>query len=107
MTIPTDLAPEIVSTLRTIANGQGGTMSELREAVTHLHAIIAGKHCEAIERLFSAPMKVSVLVRDPRHPDGSRDVWVSSDEPDDAIAAIRQVTTTGVLVVDKKETADV
>jgi hypothetical protein len=67
-------------------------------AMRRLHDDIAD-HLEAIEKLFVGPCKVTLLVRDPDHPDGSRDVHVTNDDDTDAaIAAIRRVVERGVHV---------
>ncbi len=50
---------------------------------------------EKIEALFAEPVKVSVIIRNPAHPDSSRDCYVSNDTPDEAIAAIRRVIVIG------------
>jgi ATP-dependent helicase YprA (DUF1998 family) len=36
-------------------------------------------HAEEIKKLFNEPVFVTVVVRNPAHPDGSRDVVVSRD----------------------------
>ena len=59
-----------------------------------LHEAIAS-HAAAIEDMFTEPVKITVLVRNPAYPDGARDVLVSNDDYQQAIAAIRTVITTG------------
>ncbi len=63
------------------------TMLRLREVVA--------SHLVAIADLFVGPRKISILIRDPRHPDGSRDVYLSDDDAEMALTAIRQVVATG------------
>lgn len=43
-----------------------------------LHNSIADQ-CERIEHLFAEPVKVTVIVRNPAHVDGSRDVLITAD----------------------------
>jgi len=51
-----------------------------------------------IEKLFSEPVKLTVLVRNPAHPDGGRDVLLTSDDFETAIAAARTCNSKGVHV---------
>ena len=47
-------------------------------------------HLDEIERLFKPGVKITLLVRTPSHPDGSRDFLMTNDRVGDAIAAIRR-----------------
>jgi hypothetical protein len=51
-------------------------------------------HLEAIGRLFNAPVKITLLVRNPAAPDGSRDVFLSSDDWPAARAAVERLQKT-------------
>ena len=55
-------------------------------------------HLDAIRGMFTTPMKVTLLVRDPSRPDGSRDVFLTSDDLDLAIAAMRVVDASGIRI---------
>lgn len=50
--------------------------------------------------LFVPGAKITLLVRQPSHPDGTADVVVSNDTIDDAVAAllIRKVDTRGTVI---------
>lgn len=48
-------------------------------------------HLDAIRRLFKEPVKVTLIVRNPAHPSGSRDVFLSSDHWPSARAAAEAV----------------
>jgi len=56
----------------------------------------ASLHLLDIADLFNTPVRLALIVRNPDFPDGSRDVYISDDDPDAVIAAIRQLTTVGV-----------
>lgn len=61
------------------------------EIIKQLHNNIA-VYLDAIRRLFTVPMFITVIIRDPKAVDGSRDVFMSSDpETETAIAAIRRL----------------
>lgn len=45
-------------------------------------------YCDEIKRLFKPPMRLTVLVRMPDYPDGSRDFILTDDQLDLAAAAI-------------------
>lgn len=62
--------------------------------MTHLRERIAD-HLVAVEALFIGPRKITILVRDPARPDGSRDVFLTDDDVEAAVAAIRRVVATG------------
>lgn len=48
-----------------------------------------GDHMDAILRLFKPGAKITVLVRTPDYPDGSRDMLMTSDDIENAIAALK------------------
>jgi len=56
----------------------------------------ASLHLLDIADLFNTPVKLALVVRNPDFPDGSRDVFISDDDPDAVIAAIRQLAASGV-----------
>lgn len=63
-----------------------------------VHERIAN-HAGEVAELFKGPVRVTIVVRDPEHPDGSRDVEVTDDDDTEAlIAAIRTVRQRGVHV---------
>lgn len=64
-------------------------MSELTPRLQELHDEIV-EHCEAIARRFTEPVKVTVFVRNPAHPDGSRDILISSDTDEALFPAIHR-----------------
>lgn len=45
-------------------------------------------HMDAIVALFKPGVKITVLVRTPSHPDGSRDMVMTDDIIDEAVAAL-------------------
>lgn len=56
-------------------------------------------HAAQVEELFTEPVKVSIVVRNPGHPDGSRDVVVSSEDDYGRISAtVGALTARGTLV---------
>jgi hypothetical protein len=67
------------------------------ETMRRLHNTLAN-HAGDIAELFTEPVRVTIVVRNPQHPDGSRDVHVSDDDPERSIEAIRRVLTSGVHV---------
>lgn len=48
------------------------------------------RHLWDIAELFTEPVKLTIVVRNPAHPDGSRDVVITDDAPESIIATIRQ-----------------
>lgn len=60
----------------------------------NLHERIADR-AASIAAMFSDSVKVTIIVRNQEHPDGSRDVLLTNDRLDDAIAAARRVEATG------------
>ena len=46
-----------------------------------------GRHLAAIEGMFVEPVFVTLVIRNPGHPDGSRDALVSNDPDREAAAA--------------------
>jgi hypothetical protein len=56
-------------------------------------------HLERIEGLFSEPVRISILIRNPAHSDGSRDVWMTSEDgkAEDVFETIRQIERVGEL----------
>lgn len=60
------------------------------ERVQMLRAQIAAK-LEEIERLYKDSVKVTLIVRVPSKPDGSRDTVMTNDDPETAIAALRSL----------------
>jgi hypothetical protein len=62
-------------------------MRRLRDAI--------GARLAEISDFFTEPVKLTIVVRNPAHPDGSRDVYVTDDDAELAIAAIRRVVATG------------
>lgn len=58
---------------------------------------IAG-HLDAIGKLFNEPVKITLMVRNPAHPNGARDVHMSDDDTELAIAAIRKALATGIEI---------
>lgn len=50
------------------------------------HTIAA--HMDAIVALFKPGVKITVVVRTPSHPDGSRDLVMTDDIIDEAVAAM-------------------
>ncbi len=67
------------------------------ETMRRLHGILA-HHAGDIAELFSEPVRVTIVVRNPTHPDGSRDVHLSDDDPELSIEAIRRMVASGVHV---------
>ncbi len=67
-------------------------------AVQQISEIVAD-HMDAILKLFKPGAKITVLVRSPAHPDGSRDFVLANDTIDAAISALAlrktQPTLTG------------
>jgi len=57
-------------------------------------------HMNEIAALFKPGKKITVLVRTPKHPDGSRDVLITNDTIDDAIAALQTRKTAPTLTGD-------
>jgi hypothetical protein len=55
---------------------------------TQRAAEIIGDYCDEIKRLFKPPMRITVLVRIPDFPDGTRDFVLTDDKLDDAAAAL-------------------
>lgn len=54
-----------------------------------------GSRLAEIADLCTEPVKLTLLIRCPSHPDGSRDICLTDDNTEAAIAAIRQVERTG------------
>lgn len=50
---------------------------------------IIAEHLEGIKTLFKPGIKVTLLVRTETHPDGSRDLVMTDDDLETAIAALR------------------
>lgn len=69
--------------------------AQRRARLERFHAEVDGLLCE-IEKLFSEPVKLTLIVRNPAHPDGRRDVFLTSDtDHEAAISAIRRAIETG------------
>ncbi len=66
--------------------------SDLNSKLARIRPIV-GSHLDDILSLFAIGAKITVLVRQPDHPDGTRD-FVMTDEPnlEDAIKALNQRT---------------
>lgn len=63
--------------------------------VQHLRRV-ATSYLVEIAEMFNTPVRVTLVVRDPLFPDGSRDLLISDDDTDAVIAAIGQLSTVGV-----------
>jgi hypothetical protein len=53
-------------------------------------------HMFAIQTLFKPGMKITLLIRAPDHPDGSRDLLMTDDLIDEAVAAMLRRKREGV-----------
>lgn len=69
----------------------------LAEKLRLAHEFIAARLGQIADN-FSEPVKITLVVRNPAHPDGSRDVCLGDDDFDLAIAAGRRVLATGKKV---------
>jgi hypothetical protein len=70
---------------------------EVREARLRFARSEASKHLDQIQQLWNPGMKVTLLVRSPDHPDGSRDFMLTDDQIPDVIAALEILKTRPAL----------
>lgn len=64
-----------------------GAVTEREEKLDWLQEQI-GEHLHQIAKLFSRPMKLTLVARDAANPDGRHDVLVSDDTAADLVNAI-------------------
>jgi len=55
-------------------------------------------HLDKIAELFLEPVKLTLVVRNPAHPDGARDVYMTDDDAELAIAALRTSLAKGIEI---------
>lgn len=60
----------------------------MSDPLNALHETLASL-CAKAERCFTEPVKVTLVCRNPAAPNGSRDVVITNDDEELAIAAIR------------------
>jgi hypothetical protein len=65
-------------------------MTEDEQAILALALYLSDLMTE-VARQFEDPVEVSLVVRNPKYPDGSLDVFMSNDSPETVVEAIRAV----------------
>jgi hypothetical protein len=67
---------------------------QLSAKLAHARVEIAD-HLEGVRALFNEPVKLTIIVRNPAHPNGTRDLVLTDDTTEEAIAALRQLEEIG------------